>query len=224
MDILVSIIDFFPVGFFLAAAILLQRDLYNKMSKGAFALFATGTIIVFCAGFAKALHKIIYFTAGLNFYSLCALFFPMQTVGFVLAAVGLVAMSVHKQGENRVYSVALPALLPLLIVFRELDDDSNKLTMVFVAFMCLGVLVMYGLLGFFSVKMKSWLSLVLLIVAFIGTLGMGYLSTKDELPDIIKECTNCVGQGSFLAAAVVLRLKGLGKEDSLQGIVKGQTL
>lgn len=222
MDILTAIIDFFPVGFFLAAAILLQRDLYNKMSKGAFALFAAGTIVVFCAGFAKALHKILYFTAGLNFYSLCALFFPMQTVGFVLAAVGLIAMVAHKQGEHKAYSFALPAILPLLIVFKDQPDDSNKLTMVFVVFMCLGVFVMYGLLGFFSIKMKSWVTLALLILAFVGTLAMGYLSTKESLPDIIKESTNAVGQGSFLAAAIILRKQGLGKEDALKGFVKKQ--
>ena len=222
MDIITSIIDFFPVGFFLAASILVQRDLYNKMSKGAFALFASGTIIVFVAGFTKALHKIIFFTTGLNFYSLCALFFPMQTVGFVLAAVGLVAMCFYKQGEHKAYSFVLPALLPLLTTFKDKPDDSGKLTMVFVVLMCLGVFTMYGLLGFFSVKAKMWIPLVLLVVAFIGTLGMGYLSTKDELNDIIKESVNAIGQGSFLAAAIILHKKGLGKEDSLNGLLKAE--
>lgn len=33
-----ALADFVPVGLFLAASVLLQRDLYNKMSKGAFAL------------------------------------------------------------------------------------------------------------------------------------------------------------------------------------------
>ncbi|MBQ3797974.1 MAG: hypothetical protein II842_17140 [Butyrivibrio sp.] len=39
-----AIVDFIPVLMFTIAAIMLQRDLYNKMSKGAFALFAAGTI------------------------------------------------------------------------------------------------------------------------------------------------------------------------------------
>ena len=50
-----ALADFVPVGLFLAASVLLQRDLYNKMSKGAFALFSGGTIMVFLAGACKAL-------------------------------------------------------------------------------------------------------------------------------------------------------------------------
>ena len=34
-----AIVDYIPVVFFAVASIILLRDLYNKMSKGAFALF-----------------------------------------------------------------------------------------------------------------------------------------------------------------------------------------
>ena len=33
VDILLAIVDFIPVGLFLAASIILQRDLYNKTMK-----------------------------------------------------------------------------------------------------------------------------------------------------------------------------------------------
>ena len=39
-----ALVDFIPVILFAVAAVMLQRDLYFKMSKGAFALFAAGTI------------------------------------------------------------------------------------------------------------------------------------------------------------------------------------
>ena len=55
-----ALADCVPVLLFAAAAILLMRDLYNKMSKGAFALFAAGTIDVICAGALKALYKLLY--------------------------------------------------------------------------------------------------------------------------------------------------------------------
>ena len=35
-----ALVDYIPVIFFAVAAVVLMRDLYNKMSKGAFALFA----------------------------------------------------------------------------------------------------------------------------------------------------------------------------------------
>ena len=49
-----ALMDFVPVLFFGAAALLLQKDLYNKMSRTAFTLFATGTVNIFAAGFLKA--------------------------------------------------------------------------------------------------------------------------------------------------------------------------
>ena len=45
-SVLMALVDFIPVFAFAAAAVILQRALYNKMSKGAFALFAAGTIDV----------------------------------------------------------------------------------------------------------------------------------------------------------------------------------
>ena len=48
LDILMAIVDFVPVFMFLVASIMLQRALYNKMSKGAFTLFASGTICPSC--------------------------------------------------------------------------------------------------------------------------------------------------------------------------------
>ena len=45
-----ALVDYIPVIFFAIASVILMRDLYNKMSKGAFALFAGGTIFVTCAG------------------------------------------------------------------------------------------------------------------------------------------------------------------------------
>ena len=46
-----AIVDFIPVVLFFISAVILQRDLYNKMSKGSFALLAAGSIMVLLAGF-----------------------------------------------------------------------------------------------------------------------------------------------------------------------------
>ena len=59
-SISMAIVDYIPVLFFTVAAIMLQRDLYSKMSKGAFALFAAGTIDIMFAGFSKATYKLVY--------------------------------------------------------------------------------------------------------------------------------------------------------------------
>ena len=45
-SISMALVDYIPVIFFGIAAVILMRDLYNKMCKGAFALFSAGMINV----------------------------------------------------------------------------------------------------------------------------------------------------------------------------------
>lgn len=54
MTVPMAIVDYIPVLLFITTAILLQRDLYNKMSKGAFALLSAGTMMIMTAGIFKA--------------------------------------------------------------------------------------------------------------------------------------------------------------------------
>ena len=55
-----AIVDFIPVLLFFITAVILQRDLYYKMSKGAFALLAAGSIMVLIGGIYKAGWKLLY--------------------------------------------------------------------------------------------------------------------------------------------------------------------
>ena len=58
ITVTMALVDLIPVVLFFAAAVILQRDLYEKMVKGAFALLATGSVMVLLAGVFKALWKI----------------------------------------------------------------------------------------------------------------------------------------------------------------------
>ena len=93
-----AIVDYIPVILFATAAVLLMRDLYNKMSKGAFALFAAGVIDIVCAGALKATYKLLYASGVCDFEPLNEMFFPVQSIGFLLAGIGIIAMLCHKQG------------------------------------------------------------------------------------------------------------------------------
>lgn len=78
-----AIMDFIPVLLFFIAAVILQKDLYNKMVKGAFALFATGSIMILVSGLFKALWKILYALNICDYQQLDSSFFPMQGPGFL---------------------------------------------------------------------------------------------------------------------------------------------
>lgn len=193
-----ALVDYIPVICFAIASVILMRDLYNKMSKGAFALFATGTINIVCAGALKATYKLLYAGGVCDFEALNAMFFPVQSIGFLLAGVGVLAMICYNQREK---TAALAVAPPLF-----------KGTFVFVGLMVAGLGILDTVLCIISAKLKKPWLIAIFALSFVCSLGMGYLSTKDFAKasmNWIAECVNVVGQGSLLAGVYILHKSGL---------------
>lgn len=204
-SISMALVDYIPVIFFAVAAVLLMRDLYNKMSKGAFALFAAGTINIVCAGALKATYKLLYASGICDFEALNAMFFPVQSIGFLLAGIGIIAMLCFKQSKNTLLAVAPP-------VFSG--------TFVFVGLMVIGLGLMDAVLCIISAKMKKPAVIVLFVLSFICSLCMGYLSSQDFAKasmNWIAEGVNVLGQGAFLAGVVLLHKHGLAEFQLREG-------
>lgn len=196
-SVAMALVDYIPVVFFGIAAVLLMRDLYNKMSKGAFALFAAGTINIFCAGGLKATYKLLYASGVCDFEALNAMFFPVQSIGFLLAGIGVIALLCCKQSKNVALAVAPP-------LFSG--------TFVFVGLMVLGLGLMDVGLCIISGKMKKSAAMVFFVLSFICSLCMGYLSSQDFAKasmNWIAEGVNVVGQGAFLTGVLLLHKNGL---------------
>lgn len=192
-----ALVDYIPVILFAAAAVLLMRDLYNKMSKGAFALFAAGTIDVACAGALKATYKLLYAAGACDFEALNAMFFPVQSFGFLLAGVGILAMLCHRQTKRAALAVVPP-------VFSG--------TFVFVGLMVAGLGILDAGLCVLSAKLKKPAVIALFILSFICSLCMGYLSSQDfaeAAMNWIAEGVNVVGQGALLGGVILLHRYGL---------------
>ena len=204
MTVPMALVDYIPVCCFLIASIVLQRTLYAEMSKGAFALFAAGTIMVFVAGFFKATWKLLYAFGICDFQALNQSFFPMQSTGFLLAGLGCVALAFFRQqadgGQSALASAAAPA--------------AFKGTFVFVAAMVAGVALMDFSLAKIARKRGAALAATLFVVSFVFALGMGYLSSKDfanPAMNWIAEGVNVCGQAIFLVASIILARKGAAK-------------
>ena len=200
-SVAMALVDYIPVLFFAAAAVLLMRDLYNKMSKGAFALFSAGMINVTLAGFLKATWKLLYAAGVCDFTALNAMFFPVQSIGFLLAGVGILAMLICRQTRNAMLAVAPP-------VFSG--------TFVFVGLMVAGLGIMDAVLCILSAKLKKPWLIAIFAVSFVCSLGMGYLSSKDfaeAAMNWIAEGVNVVGQGTLLLGAVLLHKAGIANLD-----------
>lgn len=191
-----AIADFIPVVFFAVAAVILQRDLYERMTKGAFALFCAGTIDVICAGALKALYKLLYASGICDFEKLSAMFFPVQSIGFILAGLGIISLLIRKK-KARLAVVAPPVVSG---------------TFLFVGLMVFGLGMMDGTLCWLSKKLGKKKLIPVFLVSFFLCLCMGYLSTKDfaqAYMNWIAEVVNIAGQGLLLFGVLALHKAGL---------------
>ncbi|MBD5117688.1 MAG: hypothetical protein HDT37_00965 [Clostridiales bacterium] len=143
----------------------------------------------------------LYAAEVCDFERLNAMFFPVQSLGFLLAGLGIVAMLCWKQGKTAAYAVAVPAVY--------------SGTFLFVGLMVLGLGGMMAGLGVIAVRMKKKGVSVLFAVAFLCCLSMGYLSSRDftqAYMNWMAEGINVVGQGALLLGVLALHKAGLARE------------
>ena len=179
-SISMALVDYIPVVFFAIAAIILLRDLYDKMSKCAYALFSAGVIDVAIAGALKATWKLLCATGACNFEALDAKFFPVQSIGFLLAGIGILNMLLHKNSQK-----ALMAAVPP--VFSG--------TFLFVGLMVMGLGIMDVVLCILSAKLKKpWLIAIFAfffhMLALYGiSLQSGFCKIRYELDRRGSKCS-----------------------------------
>ena len=193
--VLMALTDYIPVAIFAVVAVLLQRDLYNKMPKYAFACFAAGTINAFMAGFLKATWKLLYAAGVCDFHVLNTMFLPTQSLGLLLTGFGIVLMLGAKK------RVALAVAPPLF-----------QGTIVFVAMMVLGLGAMCTGLGAVAVKMRKKVVIPLFVLCFFCYMAMGYLASRSGSSAAMnwaEQGVNTLGQALLLAGVLVLHKAGL---------------
>lgn len=190
-----ALVDYIPVAFFGVAAVLLQLDLYNKMRKDSFALFAAGTINIFAAGFLKATWKLLYAANICDFQALNTMFLPVQSIGFLLAGIGIILMLASRKKV-------------MLAVAPPLFSGS----VIFIMMMVLGLGSICVCLSILAVKMKKKSAMVLFVLAFLFSMGMGAMSGQDSTQAIvnwIEQGINCVGQCLLMSGVLILHKAGL---------------
>ena len=193
-----ALVDYIPVVLYCISAVILQRDFYNRMSRGTFALLSAGMIMSIMAGLFKATWKLLFALEICDFDRLNKSFFPLQSVGILLAGIALMLMVFARQKGTSLHSAA-PA------VFAG--------TGVFIALMVLGLCGMFLGLSVEAKRRKKKSAMVLFIITFVFMLMMGYLSSKNfekASMNWISEGVNVVGWSIFLMGSRILT--GAGKE------------
>ena len=194
-----ALADFVPVALFAVAAVLMQRDLYNKMPKYAYACFAAGCVDVFLAGFLKALWKLLYAMNLCDFHVLNTMFLPVQSIGLLLTGFGLILMLTSRR------SAALAVAPP---VFAG--------TFVFIAMMVAGLGAMCASLGIVAARMKKKGLIVLFVLTFLCYMAMGYLASRDgssAAMNWIEQGVDTLGQALLLCGVISLHRAGLRELD-----------
>ena len=189
-----ALMDYIPVFCFGVAAALLQLDLYGKMRKDAFALFAAGTINIFAAGFLKATWKLLYAAGICDFQALNTMFLPVQSLGFLLAGIGIVLMLASKK--------------TVLLSAPPLFSGS----VIFIMMMVLGLGSICTVLSILAVKLKKKGAMALFIAAFLCSMGMGAMAGQDVTQawvNWVEQGINCVGQGLLMWGVLILHKSGL---------------
>ena len=194
-----ALTDFVPVALFAVSGVLMQRDLYNKMPKYAFACLAAGTIDAFIAGFLKALWKLLYALGVCDFHVLNTMFLPTQSLGLLLAGLGLlITVSTRKK-------VTLAVAPPLFTG-----------TFVFVGMMVLGLGCICGSLSAIAVRMRKKGLIPVFVLCFFCYMGMGYLASREGgslAMNWVEQGVNTLGQALLLGGVLVLHRAGLREKE-----------
>ena len=191
-----ALMDFVPVLFFGVSALLLLRDLDNKMFRGAYVLLAAGSVDVFLAGFCKALWKLLYAANICDFAALEELFLPVNSLGLLFVGLSMIAMLCRKK-KSTMLSVAPPVF-------------SGSLP--FILMMVMGLGGLCAGLSVVAAKMKRGKVMILFILSFVFAMAMGYLSGQDSTlawVNWVEQSVNTISQGCLMAGVLLLHRAGL---------------
>jgi hypothetical protein len=191
-----ALMDFVPVIFFGVTSVLLLGDLYNKMGKGIYALFAAGSVNVFLAGFCKALWKLLYAANICNFVALEEMFMPVNSIGLLFVGLSLIGMLCFRKKTVMLSAapVAVTSSLP------------------FIAMMVVGLGGMCVSLSVVAAKMKKGKVMILFILSFLCAMAMGFMSSQDSTLAWVnwaEQSINTVSQGCLLLGVFLLHKAGL---------------
>ena len=193
MTVPMALMDFVPVLLFGAAWVILYRDLKNKLNLCSGILLPLGAGLVFLAGFLKATWK-MQKALGVPAVELFnKMMFPAQSVVFLLMAVGMLALMYGKR------------------------KSARSLTMVWVMLTVLGNLGASAGLVWIASKVKK-AAVPLFIVAFVCSMMMGYLSSRDFAQASmhwIAQSVNTLGQALLLVGSLLVHKAGLSAPNAL---------
>ena len=213
-SLIMGIVDLIPVILFTLAGCIIIKVMFNVLKKPFAVMLCSGVTLSLTAGLFKAIWKILLSLNVCDFYPFNVMFMPTQSLGFVLIGVGLISLLFDKKKDNEA-TVAISALPLLSLVVLATPAKQVDGSIVFIAMLVIGEIMIATTLCFLAIKNKKWLCLVLFIISFIGLMVMGAmkpLSTKMNLTvtasNWIEEAVNIIAQATLLVGCYLLNKVG----------------
>ena len=208
-SVLMGIVDLIPVILFAIAGCIIIKELFNKLKKPFAVLLCSGVTLSLTAGLFKAIWKILLSLNVCDFYPFDVMFLPAQSLGFILMGIGLLSLLFEKKKDMVATNVVTLPLLSFVILSTPARQENGS--MVFIAMLVIGELMIATALSYLAIKNKKWICLVLFIVSCIGLITMGAmkpLSTKLNMDvttaNWVEEAINIVAQSTLLVGCYLL--------------------
>ena len=168
-------VDFIPVILFMIAMGYVIRMAHGRIPTKLFAVLSGGVFVAFLGGLAKCTWKLIY-AHGIDFVPLNTAFVIYQTTGFLLIAVGVIALLAAdiKGNKAKNASVRLSAsLLPLLFLATVVVmEKPGFLWFIAMALFTCVYLVLLSVIAFRHKKIGTGLLFYASMLFMFGMVGL----------------------------------------------------
>lgn len=168
-----ALLDIVPVVLFFMGYVNLLKAFYPRMTPAQYSMLSSGGMMVFLAGFLKVIWKFLYVLEICDYAMISDAFFPIQSVGFMLLAVGMILHITGKKSEE-----------------TETDSSSNSdyenfsvvplvtTKVPFIILTAVGTLFFYGSLALLGTRQKNKINAVFFISAYAFNLIQAMFSVK----------------------------------------------
>ncbi len=193
-----AIVDAVPVVLFFVACVELMKVFYARMSPVQYSMFASGGILVFLAGMMKVVWKFLYVMKICDYTLLSDSFFPVQSAGFILLALGMSSFVKKKKKKKAQADYDTLSAVPVVM---------TKMPFIMMTF--LGTTLFYGSLTALGIKRKNKMIVLFFIGAYAFDMIQVAMATKFDdaspLMHWLAEMVNTLAQLSLWLGAKRMR-------------------
>lgn len=183
-----ALLDFVPNIAFLIGAYFLVRLARRMRGTGCARLLMAGTLLVFLGGALKATWKLLYTTGAADLQLLGEIQFVLLAPGFLAMVIAVIILARRQRAAGMPLAAIATWKIPLMAVMVVCSLGAD------------------GILTYLAFRRGARLAGALFIVAFLGTLAMGGMSsgTQTVARQWIEESVNSLGQMAFAGGTYLL--------------------